>query len=34
LTGREERIKELLSASDGAAFEIKENVTVFKPIRR
>ena len=34
LTGGEERIKELLSASDGAAFEIKENVTVFKPIRR
>lgn len=34
LTGREERIKELLSASDGAAFEIKESVTVFKPIRR
>ena len=34
LTGREERIKEILSASDGAAFEIKENVTVFKPIRR
>lgn len=34
LTGREERIKEILSMSDGAAFEIKENVTVFKPIRR
>ena len=34
LTGREERIKELLSVNDGAALEIKENVAVFKPIRR
>ena len=34
LTGAESRIKELLSISDAADFEIKQTQTAFKPIRR